>query len=66
MNYDLGNDFYLSGRAVKRDRDWNAYLSFRRSGIRGVEHFLILGDPNAQRFRPTIILKVVVPIDLKF
>lgn len=66
MNYDLGNDFYLSGRAVKRDRDWNAYLSFRRSGNRGVEHYLILGDPNAQRFRPTIILKVVVPIDLKF
>lgn len=65
-NYDLGNNFFLSGRAVKRDQDWNAYISFRRSGNRGVEHYLIIGDPNAQTFQRTVILKVVMPMNLNF
>ncbi len=64
MNWDLGRDQYLSGRAVKRDRDWNAYLAFRRSGNKGIEYFLILGDPNAQAFQRILILKVVWPIEL--
>lgn len=63
-NYDLGNDFYLSGRTVKRDRDWSAYFSFRKSGNRGVEYFLIFGDPNSRRFKPSLILKVIVPLEI--
>lgn len=65
LNYDLGNDLYLSGRAVKRDDDWNAYLSFRRSGARGVEYFLILGDPNARTFKSSLILKMVMPFAIR-
>lgn len=65
LNYDLGNDFYVSGRAVKRDGDWNAYLSLRRSGNRGPEYYLILGDPNARQFRASLILKVVWPLEIK-
>lgn len=63
-NYDLGQDRSVSGRAVKTNDDWNAYLAFRRSGNTGIEYFLILGDPNAQRFRESLILKVVYPLEL--
>lgn len=65
LNYDLGRDQSLSGRVVRRDADWNAYLAFRRSGNRGAEYFLILGDPNAARFTASLILKVAVPFEIK-
>lgn len=65
MNYDLGRDMYISGRAVKRGTDWNGYLSFRRSGNRGAEYYLILGSPNAQKFQTSVIFKVVWPIEIR-
>jgi hypothetical protein len=65
MNYDLGRDMYVSGRAVKRGSDWNAYLSFRRSGNRGLEYYFILGNPNATKFETSLIFKVVMPIEIR-
>jgi hypothetical protein len=49
---------------VKRQDKLNAYLSFRKSGNRGAEYFLFLGDPNALTFRASVILKLVVPFQL--
>jgi hypothetical protein len=43
----------------------NWYLSFRQSGNRGAEYYLILGDPNAVSFRTSLILKAVFPFSLK-
>jgi len=63
-SYDLTHDRSLSGRVVQSNSEWNAYVSFRQSGNRGVEYYLIVGDPNALEFRPSIIAKVVVPIDV--
>jgi hypothetical protein len=60
-NYDLGNDRSISGRMVQSGSNTNWYAAFRRSGNRGAEYFLILGDPSALRFRPSLIVKVVVP-----
>ncbi len=65
MNYDLGSDQSVSGRMVRRGNDWNAYIALRRSGNRGTEYFLILGDPNASRFQSTLILKVSMPFEIK-
>jgi len=63
-NYDLGNDRSISGRAVQQGGDWNAYVAYRRSGNAGMEYFLILGDPNAQKFRSSLILKVTYPLQM--
>jgi hypothetical protein len=63
-NYELDADRAVSGRLVKRQDKLNAYLSFRKSGNRGAEYFLILGDPNALTFRASVILKLVVPFQL--
>ena len=65
FNYDLGRDRYVGGRVVKRDDDWNAYVSFRRSGNQGVEYYIILGDPNAHEFKRSLIVKVVWPFEIK-
>jgi hypothetical protein len=64
LNYDLKNDQSISGRLVKRDKDWNGYIAFRRSGGTGIEYFLILGDPNARKFTKSLILKVVMPFQI--
>ncbi|HLK59374.1 MAG TPA: DUF5916 domain-containing protein [Chthonomonadaceae bacterium] len=63
-SYDLLHDRSLSGRIVKSNSDINGYVSLRQSGNRGVEYFLIVGDPNATRFRASVIVKVVCPFDL--
>lgn len=66
FNYDLTEDTSFSGRAVRRDNDVNFYLAYRKAGNKGMEHYLILGDPNAPRFRFALVAKVVVPVELKF
>jgi hypothetical protein len=63
-NYDLGSDRSISGRAIMRDSDWNAYVAYRRSGNAGMEYFLILGDPNAPKWRSSLILKVTFPLQM--
>jgi hypothetical protein len=63
-NWDLGNDRAISGRIVQSDRDINAYVALQRSGNAGIEYFLILGDPNAPRFKSSLILKVTFPLQM--
>lgn len=63
-SYDLTHDRSVSGRLVKSNSDINGYMSLRQSGNRGMEYYLILGDPNAPRFRASGIVKVVCPFDL--
>ena len=63
-NYDLGGDRSVAGRLVRRNDDTNFYVALKQSGNLGTEYFLILGDPNAQTFRSSLILKVVVPFEI--
>ncbi len=64
LNWDMRRDSSIYGRLVKQGSDINGYLAFRRSGNLGAEYYLIIGDPNAPRFRPSVILKVVIPLKL--
>lgn len=66
MNYDFRDDRALSTRIVRQDDNINWYLSYRRAGARGMEYYLILGDPNAERFRKSLVLKVVYPLEVLF
>ena len=63
-NYDLGNDRAISGRVVQSNSNLNAYVALQRSGGAGIEYFLILGDPNALKFRRSLILKVTYPLQM--
>jgi hypothetical protein len=64
-NYDMDPFRSVGGRAVVSPGGTNWYLSFRQSGNRGAEYYLILGDPNAVSFRTSLILKAVFPFSLK-
>jgi hypothetical protein len=59
FNYDFSPRQGIGGRMVAQTGGTNGYLAFRRSGYGGVETFLILGDPNAKKFRQRLVLKVV-------
>jgi hypothetical protein len=64
LNYELNAFDSVSSRLIRRDDDINVYFAWRRAGNRGVEYYLILGDPNARSFRESIILKAVVPFQI--
>jgi hypothetical protein len=64
LSYDLDHDRAIAGRLVRQGSDTNAYIAYQRSGNAGAEYFLILGDPNAPKFRASLILKVVIPFSL--
>lgn len=60
-SYDLGRDRSIAGRAVLNQGKTNFYLAYRRSGNRGAEYYVILGDPNAPTFRTSLLVKAVFP-----
>lgn len=64
MNYELNKFESLSGRMVRRDDDTNFYLAWRRAGNRGIEYYVIVGDPNARTFQTSVIVKAVIPIEV--
>lgn len=59
VSYELGPLDSISGRFVNRNGDVNAYMAYRHSGGKGVEYFVIIGDPNAEKWRSRVSLKVV-------
>ena len=58
----VGGRVILRRNETQDDDAWNWYVSLRRSGAKGVETFLILGDPNASEFTPRIEGKVLWPL----
>lgn len=59
LGYQLGPLDSISGRFVDRNGDRNAYLAYRHSGGSGMEYFVIVGDPNAERWQSRVSVKVV-------
>jgi hypothetical protein len=67
-NYDISTTITVGGRLIFQRNEaenanhWNYYVSLRRSGEAGLETFLILGDPSAERFVPRVEGKVLLPL----
>lgn len=60
INYDFTSERGVVGRLVERDRSLNWYLAYRQNVRRGMDAFVIVGDPNAKRFEPRLALKTVL------
>ncbi len=61
-NYDLSKDKSIGGRLVQRNGLTSAFVSFRRSGYKGTDYYVIFGDPDpVKKFTPQLIVKVVKP-----
>lgn len=65
-NYDFDAYRAVAARLVQRDSEISFYLALRQSGNAGNEYFLIIGDPNSDSFRPSILFKAVIPFEFRF
>ncbi|MBM3493650.1 MAG: hypothetical protein FJX72_04910 [Armatimonadetes bacterium] len=61
-NYEITPTRSVGGRLVAQNGRTNWYLSYRHSGQKGTETFLMLGDPNADAFVNAMRLKMVFAI----
>lgn len=59
VTYDLNLERALSARLVTRDGETNAYLAFRQKTRKGVDAWIILGDPNASELTSRLAVKAV-------
>ncbi|HWD38258.1 MAG TPA: sugar-binding protein [Fimbriimonas sp.] len=64
VSCDIGHEQAVYGRLAAQDGEIGGYLAYRRSGNLGAEYYLIVGDPNATTFRPSVILKVAIPLQI--
>ncbi|HRK21479.1 MAG TPA: DUF5916 domain-containing protein [Fimbriimonadaceae bacterium] len=64
LNYEVNRYDSVSARIRRRDDDTNFYLAWRRAGNRGIEYYVIVGDPNARTFQESVIVKAVIPIEV--
>ncbi|QYK52758.1 MAG: hypothetical protein KF824_10895 [Fimbriimonadaceae bacterium] len=59
LGWEMDAEQALSARWVETDGDSNWYLAYRKAGGKGLEYFLIIGDPNSATTRDRVALKVV-------
>lgn len=59
LSWQLDARQSLTGRWVKYNGENNAYFAYRRAGFSGMEIFVIVGDPNAEKFQRRLTLKLV-------
>lgn len=64
--WDIGKYESVGGRLVARNGDVNWYLSYRLSGRRGAEYFLLVGDPRSNVFANRVVLKAVFPLSIRY
>ncbi|MCC6728611.1 MAG: hypothetical protein IT208_04655 [Chthonomonadales bacterium] len=62
LAYEISPTRSVGGRLVVEGGDTNWYLSYRRSGERGTEMYVMLGDPNTARFTQRVAVKMVTAL----
>ena len=62
LNFDITPERGIAGRYVWRQGNFNFYLSYRQGVRRGMDAFMILGDPNAERVERRALTKLVIPV----
>ncbi|MDE2125195.1 MAG: carbohydrate binding family 9 domain-containing protein [Armatimonadetes bacterium] len=59
LNYQVSPTVAFGGRLVAQTGGTNGFLFYRHSGGKGTETYIILGDPNAQRWTNLVAVKLV-------
>jgi len=59
LGWEMDAEQALSARWVETDGDSNWYLAYRKAGGKGLEYFLIVGDPNSSTTRDRVAFKLV-------
>ena len=58
-NYDITPERGYGARLAVRKGKPNFYCSYRRRAARGTDVYLIIGDPNADRTKARVAVKLV-------
>jgi len=61
LNYDITPERGLGGLLVYRDHNYNAFVTYRQAVRKGIDVFIIIGDPNAEKMQKRILAKVIIP-----
>ncbi|RKU15804.1 hypothetical protein C6501_06485 [Candidatus Poribacteria bacterium] len=59
LGYDFSPALSLGSRLIWQIEGFNIYFALRRSGYAGTDFFIILGDPNASKFKERLVAKVI-------
>ena len=59
LTYDFSPALSLGSRLIWQVEGVNIYFALRRSGYAGTDFFIILGDPNAPKFKQRLVAKVI-------
>lgn len=62
LNYDITPEKGVGVRLVHRDKDLNAFITYRQAVRRGIDMFIIIGDPNSSKMHKRVLAKVIVPL----
>ena len=62
LNYDITAERGLGSRLVYRDGHYNAFVTYRQAVRKGIDAFIIIGDPNSEEMKRRALLKVIIPI----
>ena len=65
MNYDLGATSRSAVGWFGAETTGTLISRSEGAATSGTEYFLIFGDPNATRFKSTLVLKVSMPFEIK-
>ena len=63
-NYDLTDEKSISCRLVAGTRGTNFSAGYRQAVRRGMDVYLLFGDPNEEKTQSRVILKLIVPYSL--
>lgn len=59
VGWEIDKTRSLTARIVQNEDNSNWYLAYRNAGGKGLEWYVIVGDPNAQTTRDRVALKLV-------
>ncbi len=59
LTYDFSPALSLGSRLIWQAEGVNIYFALRRSGYAGTDFFIILGDPNASKFKQRLVAKAI-------
>jgi hypothetical protein len=58
--YDLTTERAVSGRVIYTHSGWNGYVTFQQVVRKGMDLFLIIGDPSEDTWRTRVALKAMI------
>ena len=62
LNYDITTERGLGTRLVYQDDKFNAFITYRQTVRRGIDAFIIIGDPNAEEMQRRVLAKIILPL----